>query len=196
MLKVAVTGNIGSGKTTICKVFETLGIPVFYADQQAKKLYYEPEIREKLINQFGNHLFDDDNNLIKTELAKLIFNNTTALEYINSLIHPKVFERFDQWASQQTHKPYCIQEAALTFESGNANRFDKIILVHAPEEQLIERTMKRDESSREQAMSRLSKQLPQSWKMEHAHYCIRNDHSSLVIPQILDIHAALTGNIL
>jgi dephospho-CoA kinase len=193
MLKVAVTGNIGSGKTTVCKVFETLGIPVFYADQEAKKLYHDNEIKAKLINRFGNHLFDKDENLVKSELANIIFNDATALEYVNQLIHPRVFEWFDQWSGQQTHKPYCIQEAALTFESGSYSRFDKIILVYAPEEQLIGRTMKRDGATREQTISRLNKQLPQAWKMERAHYCIHNDQSSLVIPQILEIHKELTG---
>jgi len=188
MLKIAVTGNMGSGKSSVCKVFETLGIPVFYADMEAKKLYTQPEIKSALKNKFGDEIYLPNETLNKQALASIIFNNEEALDFINKLIHPQVYMVFNQWVLKQKNAPYCLQESALIFETGNYRVFDKTILVYAPQEMLIQRIMNRDKSTRKQAIERLSKQMPQDYKKSMADYVLQNDNSTLIIPQILDLH--------
>lgn len=192
MLKIAVTGNMGSGKSSVCKVFETLGIPVFYADQEAKKLYYQKEIKSALQEKFGPGIYLANGSLNTQSLASIIFKDEKALHFINALIHPKVYDRFNQWASEQKSVPYGIMESALVFETGNFKHFDRTILVYAPEEMLIDRITKRDNSTPEQAQERLSKQMPQREKKKLAGFLILNDNSNLMIPQILKLHQELS----
>lgn len=191
MIKVAVTGNIGSGKTAICNVFEVLGIPVFYADKEAKKLYSDPEVLEAIAQQFGPTVFSSDNTLDSRALASVIFSDKKALRFINELIHPRVFEMFDQWCLRQSHAPYCIQEAALIFESESFDKFNRIIVVHAPEELLLQRVVQRDNISFRQARERLNNQIGQSEKISRAHYTLLNDNTQLLIPRILSIDREL-----
>ena len=191
MLKVALTGNMGSGKSVVCKFFEMLEVPVFYADKEAKKLYSNSEILQKIRNLFGNEVFTSDENINKKALANIVFSDKEKLKELNALIHPEVYKMFDQWAKQHKNKPYCMQEAAIVFESGGYKRFDKTILVHAPDEILIERIIKRDGISRHEAMERLKNQMDQEKKKKLACYLLNNDNSILLIPQILDIHKQL-----
>lgn len=187
MIKVAVTGNIGSGKTSICRVFEVLGIPVFYADKEARKLYSDPDILNAIAQELGPEVFTSDHQLDTRALASVIFNNMNALQFINQLIHPRVFEMFDHWCLNQIHAPYCLQEAALIFESGSYEKFSRIIVVHAPEELLIQRVVKRDNIAPGQARDRLNNQMGQSEKISRADYALLNDNTQLLIPQILSI---------
>jgi dephospho-CoA kinase len=191
MLKVAVTGNIGSGKTIICKIFNILGIPVFHADQEAKNLYNDPYIFKQVTDKFGTQILNDEKNISFKALAAIIFKDPDALKFINNLIHPRVYQVFIQWTKLQQHKPYCLQESALVFETGNNKNFDKVILVQAPEQMLAERVMKRDGASYEQVKNRLDKQMNQSIKAERSDFVIINDNKSLVIPQVLNIHESL-----
>ena len=191
MLKVALTGNIGSGKTLICRFFEILGVPVFYADAQAKKLYENKKILLKVKQEFGDEILTSQGNLNKTVLAEKIFTNKENLKKINSIIHPEVSKIFEEWAGNQRNKPYVIQEAAILFETGGYKRFDKSILVYAPEEILIERVMKRDGLSRKEVLNRLQNQMDQEKKKQLADYLILNDNSQLLIPQILKLHQQL-----
>jgi len=191
MLKVALTGNIGSGKTLICRFFEILGVPVFYADAQAKKLYENKNILLKVKQEFGDEILTSQGNLNKTVLAEKIFTNKENLKKINSIIHPEVSKIFEEWAGNQRNKPYVIQEAAILFETGGYKRFDKSILVYAPEEILIERVMKRDGLSRKEVLNRLQNQMDQEKKKQLADYLILNDNSQLLIPQILKLHQQL-----
>lgn len=191
MLKVAVTGNIGSGKSVVCSVFEILGIPVFYADKEAKRLYSDAEVLQKITGKFGTSILKPDNTLDTKALASIIFNDKQALEYVNRLIHPRVFELFRQWSRNQTSAPYCIQEAALIFESGSYNKFDRIIVVHAPEEILLQRVTKRDGIPLGQARGRLNNQMIQTEKISRADYALLNDNSNLIIPRILNIDKEL-----
>ncbi|TVQ11995.1 MAG: dephospho-CoA kinase [Bacteroidetes bacterium] len=195
MRKVAVTGNIGSGKTAICSVFEVLGIPVFYADKEAKKLYADPEVLKKITEKFGTHVVTPNNTLDTRALASIIFNDKKSLEFVNQLIHPRVFELFDQWCLSQSAAPYCMHEAALVYESGSQNLFDHIIVVHAPEEILLDRVIKRDGISMDQARERLNNQMSQTEKISLAHYTLLNDNSDLIIPQILKIDKELRSKI-
>ncbi len=195
MLKVAVTGNMGSGKTTVCRIFESLSIPVFYADAEAKKLYHDLDVLNILVDRFGKRILNENKQLDFKAFGGIIFKDNNSLEFVNQLIHPLVFKKFGQWMQQQIHKPYCIQESALTFETGNYKKMDKTILVTAPDELLISRVMQRDGSTAEQVTERLNRQLPQNEKKKLADYCIVNDNKTLVIPQVLEINNILLGGI-
>ncbi|MFW5687554.1 MAG: dephospho-CoA kinase [Bacteroidota bacterium] len=193
MLRIAVTGNIGSGKSVVCRVFQNLGIPVFYADKEAKQLYNDPDVLQQMTDRFGEKILNNNKQLDTKALAAIIFNNREDLDFVNHIIHPRVFSLFEKWVEGlDSSIPYCIQEAALTFESGSQHRFSKIIVVHAPEEILLQRTMKRDNTTLQQARQRLSNQAGQQWKMDQADFLIQNDGTTPILPQILQIHNKLT----
>jgi len=188
MLKVAVTGGIGSGKSMVCSLFEKIGIPVFYADQVAKMLMNsEPEIREKLIKIFGTGIFDANFKLNRTKFAAIIFNNEKALSTTNEIVHPVVRKEFSRWTELQ-NSPYVIQEAALIFESGQSENFDKIITVSAPVDIRIERVMKRDNITREKVLERIKNQLDEEIKCKQSDFIIVNDSKQMLLPQIINIH--------
>ena len=188
--KVAVTGGIGSGKTTICKVFETLGVPVYYADTQAKRLMdYDPELKAAIAGYFGNDIYIDGT-LDRRKLAEIVFNDKNALAKLNSLVHPVVARDFDCWSAQQTSR-YVIEEAAIVFESGIEHRFDKIILVTAPDDLRIERVCARDNILPETVRQRMKNQWSEEKKIALADYVIHNDSKNMVIPQVLQIHKGI-----
>jgi dephospho-CoA kinase len=193
MLKVAVTGNIGSGKTSVCRVFESLGVPVFYSDTEAKKLYSDPEILQKMVEKFGKGILNQCDGLDTKVFASIIFNDRNALSYVNSIIHPQVYRIFSNWCTLHKDKPWCIMESALVFETGRYKIFDKVILVYAPQEILLKRIAKRDDSSPDDIKKRLDNQTPDKTKLKLADYFIRNDNSELIIPQLLRIHEELTA---
>lgn len=188
MLKIAITGNMGSGKSTICKVFEILGVPVFYADYHAKIFLNKKTCKQQIREKFGKEVFDKKDQIDKKSLAKLIFHDKKKLQQLNAIIHPLVFNKFEQWVNQHKEKPYCIQEAALIFETGNYKRFDQVILVYAPEETLIQRITNRDQISNHDAQARLANQMDQEEKRKMADYVIYNDNTKLLIPQLLELH--------
>jgi len=191
MLKIGLTGNIGSGKTTIAMVFKILGIPVYHADDEAKKLLLLPEIIDKLINKYGNTILT--NNIIdRKKLAALVFTDADALQWLNQLIHPLIKTDFDQWLTSLPDKyNYIIQEAAILFESGFNDYVDKTILITAPENLRMQRVMQRDGVTAELFMQRAAHQWIESRKQKLADYTIVNDDTQLVIPQILDLHQKL-----
>jgi dephospho-CoA kinase len=191
MLKVGITGNIGSGKTTVCKVFETLGISVYYADKEAKKLYRIPKVIEAVKQAFGNHVFDEDNQLIPSSLAKIVFNDTSSLKTLNSIIHPLVLDDLLAWAEKYENESYILYESALLFESGFARHFDKRILVTAPLELMQKRVMHRDHISKEEFMSRANNQMPASEKEVLSDYIINNSEEEALIPQVVNSHKIL-----
>ena len=188
MLKIAITGNMGSGKSTICKVFEILGVPVFYADYHAKIFLNKKTCKQQIREKFGKEVFDKKDQIDKKSLAKLIFHDKKKLQQLNAIIHPLVFNKFEHWVNQHKEKPYCIQEAALIFETGNYKRFDQVILVYAPEETLIQRITIRDQISNHDAQARLANQMDQEEKRKMADYVIYNDNTKLLIPQLLELH--------
>lgn len=191
MLKVAVTGGIGSGKTIVCTVFEKLGIPVFYADNEAKQLMNSNiEIRKKMLKSFDTEIFDDNFQLNRIKFAAIIFNNKEALDTINGIVHPVVKQEFSLWAELQ-HSPYVIQEAAILFESGQEELFDKIITVTAPLEIRIERVISRDNTTKERVFERLNNQMDEEYKCQQSNYVIINDGKKMLLPQILNIHNKL-----
>jgi len=189
MLKVGITGNIGSGKTTVSHIFEVLGVPVFYADTAAKNVMAEDEILIAAIKDaFGDNSYFGDGSLNRKHIAHIVFNDEKELAVLNSIVHPAVFRAFDNWVKQYHDVPYVLKEAALLFESDSYKMCDKTIMVTAPLQMRIQRVAARDGLSEAEIMSRESKQFAEEKKVLLADYVIRNDNTELVIPQVLLLH--------
>lgn len=172
MLKIGLTGGIGSGKTTIAKVFGTLGYPIYFADTEASRLMNTlPEIRNALIQLFGENIYQPGNTLNKQQLATLIFNDAVMLKQVNSIVHPEVIRDFLRW-SQKQQSPFVFFESAILFEAGLENHFDYIICVSADVETRVERVMKRDRIPREKVTERIRNQEPQEEKNKKADFII------------------------
>ncbi len=192
MIKIGLTGGIGSGKTTVAKVFETLGIPVYYADDKARYLMNtNPELKISLIQHFGKEVYKDGK-LDRKYLASVVFNNKEKLELLNSLTHPVTISDAEDWMNKQT-SPYTIKEAALLFESGAAEKLDYIIGVYAPQHIRVKRVMDRDNLPVEEVMKRISRQIDEEMKMKLCNFVIINNDQQLVIPQVLELHKKFIG---
>ncbi len=193
-LKLGITGGIGSGKTSVCRVFNVLGIPVFSADSEAKHIMdNEKNISRELNSIAGRDLYRNGD-LDRVELARLIFNDQNLLKKVNSLVHPVVFEHFKQWQEEQT-APYVIMDAAILFESGGSKLVDKIITVVAPLDERIGRVIKGNRLTREQVMERIRNQLDDDIKIKQSDYVIYNSENDMIIPAILKIHKDLMAQI-
>lgn len=167
MYKIALTGGIGTGKTYLSKHFVQMGVPVFYADDEAKKLYRDPLFVQQLRHLFGEGIFTD-NQLDFKKMAALVFNHPDRLEQLNKLVHPAVMRMFDEWAERQSSKAV-IMESAIIFEGGLTPYFDKIIVADAPLELRIRRILARNpELTRDEVLLRMSRQLPQDEKCRRA----------------------------
>lgn len=195
MLKVGITGGIGSGKTTVCKLFEQLGVPVYYADERAKYLMQHEHYLIDLIKQnFGAEVYDNGGVLNRRLLAEKVFNNTEKLALLNSLVHPAVFRDTERFVEQQQIKnlPYAMKEAALLVETGSYKTLDKLIVVTAPLDLRIQRISERDGASREDILARMRNQLPEEEKLKLADYIITNDKDTEHLKkQVLNIHEQL-----
>lgn len=190
MLKIGITGGIGSGKTTVCKVFETLGIPVFYADTVAKQVMVNDVLLvEGVKSAFGNESYFGDGSLNNKHIAAIVFNNADELAKLNQLVHPAVFRAFDAWQNQiSSDVPYILKEAALLFESGSYQMCDKNVLVTAPLQTKLARVMQRDGVTEAQVKARMDKQFSDEQKISMADYFIENTENSSVILQVLNLH--------
>jgi dephospho-CoA kinase len=189
MLKIGITGNIGSGKTTVSKIFEVLGIPVFYADDEAKKVMINDAILiAELKQSFGAQSYFEDGSLNRKHIAGIVFNNEAELKKLNAIVHPAVFRAFDNWVLRFKNAPYVLKEAALLFESSSYKMCDKSIMVTAPLELRMERVMLRDGFSRDEILNREARQFSEEQKLRLADYVIKNDNTELVIPQVLALH--------
>ena len=189
-LKVAITGNMGSGKTTVCEKFQKLGAAVFNADMQAKGLYTEAMVREAIIKQFGSCMYNADGQLNKEQLAQRIFSDPHALQWIEHLIHPLVRQKYLEWHAQQP-LPYTLYEAAILFEKGMEQQFDKLIYVFAPAWLRVERLKKRDNATEEQLFARMQHQWDDAIKMQRSHYIIYNDEQHMLDQQVSELHERL-----
>lgn len=187
MLKVGLTGGIGSGKSTVAHVFELLGIPVYYADAAAKEIMNtDAALKEAIKKEFGEETYKNDT-LDRSYLASIVFKDKVRLEQLNSLVHPATIRNAESWMQQQT-TPYAIKEAALFFEAGSAGDLDYIIGVYTPKALRIQRTMLRDNTTKEEVEKRMKNQLNEEIKMRLCDYVIKNDEQQLVIPQVLALH--------
>ena len=187
---VGITGGIGSGKTTVTKMFEALGVPVYYADDEAKKLMSSSLIiREALISLLGEETYT--NGILNRKfMADKIFNDKVLLEKANAIIHPQVAEHFQKWVTVQNH-PFVLKEAAILYESGSYKQCDKVILVTAPKETRILRVMERDKVSREEVEARMKNQWEDSEKEELADFILQNDQISDTKKQVKALHRQL-----
>lgn len=190
MIKVGITGGIGSGKSTVCRVFETFGIPVFYADTVAKSIMVTDHILVTGLKEtFGQESYDDSGKLNNKHIAAIVFNDKDQLARLNALVHPAVFRAFDVWIETiPPNTPYILKEAALLFESGSYKLCDKSVLVTAPASVKIKRVMDRDGVSAGQVEARMDKQMSDDEKSKMADFLIRNDGSQSVIHQVLELH--------
>ena len=192
MLKVGITGGIGSGKTTVCKVFETLGIPIYYADDRAKFLMNTDEfLVTEITKLFGEQAYLSKGELNRPHLASIAFSDKNILQKLNALVHPVVHQDSENWFLEQKNVPYVLKEAALHFETGGYKMLDKMITVFAPKEMRIERVMKRDNRTVEEVEARINNQMPDSEKVRLADFVIYNDGSQSLIQQIYRIHKVL-----
>ncbi|MBN2521692.1 MAG: dephospho-CoA kinase [Bacteroidales bacterium] len=191
MLKIGITGGIGSGKSTVCKIFSVLGIPVFHADERAKNLIDNNRgIRNEIIREFGPDSFV--NGIYNTGyISKVVFTRKEKLHKLNSIIHPFVAEDFSQWVKAYEYAKYILEEAAILFESGADQFLDYIIVVNAPLDLRIRRIMNRDGISREMVLQRMKNQFPADNILPLADWIIENDEKHLILPQILSIHDQL-----
>lgn len=187
MLKIGLTGGMGSGKSTVAKVFEILNVPVYYADAASKRLYHtNATLMADLKKHFGKDIYTN-NELNRAKLAELVFSNEEQLALLNKLVHPPTIKDAQHWMQQQT-APYILKEAALLFESGSVRELDYVVGVQAPQELRITRVMERDGTTRDAVLARMNRQLDERIKMKLCDFIIYNDEQHLVVPQVLSLH--------
>src|SRR5678809_933211 len=192
VLRLGLTGGIGSGKSTVAQIFEVLGIPVYYADIAAKKIMNEDEgLRSAITNIFGEHAYTN-NILDRKYLSSLVFSDPPKLQQLNALVHLATKKDSEAWMQQQT-SPYAIHEAALIFEAKVSDRLDLVIGVSSPIELRIKRATERDKVSREEVLKRMEQQLDEEVKMSKCDFVLINDEQQLLIPQVLTLHEKITG---
>jgi len=188
MFIVGLTGGIGSGKTLISNIFEIFGVPVFYADPEARLLMDQDQvIRESLIDRFGKDIYGTGN-LDRKKLASIVFHDKNSLKYLNSIVHPAVRKKFDNWVKEKSDHGYLIEEAAILLESGGSDRFDMVITVSSPVDLRISRVMRRDNVTKDDVIRRMKNQFSEEERNQLADAVIINDGTELVIPQVLRLH--------
>lgn len=189
MLKIGITGGIGSGKTTVCKVFEAIGIPIYYADDRAKYLMqHDKKLVKQIIKLLGEESYDINGQLNRPYISNIVFNNKLKLKKLEALVHPAVYEDGNKWHAKQKNVPYTLKEAALLFENGSYKKLDKTITVYAPKAMRIKRVMKRDKVTRKAVLARMKNQMLDREKRELADYVIKNDCRHPLIMQVMTIH--------
>ena len=190
MKKIGITGNIGSGKTYVCNAFQTIGIPVFYSDEETKSLYLLPEIKRIITNRFGDDAYLDNGLLNKSQLSKILFNNKAELTFVEGLLYPELNKRFQTWCEEQD-SPYVLFESALIFEKEIGILFDKIILISAPEEIRKQRVIQRDNCSPESFLSRARLQQNEVLNIGRADFVITNDGVRDIFSQVRSIDSQI-----
>ena len=190
MLRIGLTGGIGSGKTTVAKIFELLQVPVYYADEASKKLYHtDPDLMREIKKHFGDAVYEGSM-LNRSKLAAVVFADPKKLDLLNELVHPPTIRDAEAWMREQK-APYIIKEAALIFESGSASGLDYVIGVRTPQHLRIKRVMDRDGTDREQVLARMRRQIDEEIKMRLCDFIIENNEQVLLIPQVLQLHQHL-----
>ncbi len=188
MLKVGLTGGIGSGKTTVASVFNKLGIPIFYADLEARKLMeHSHDLIHSIKSFFGEEAYIGKV-LNRKFLSGIVFSDPTKLKKLNQITHPAVHQQFEKWSAEHKDAPYLIEEAALLFESGAAKYFDYIVLIIAPLEIRIDRVVRRDGIKHEEVRSRIASQMSDEERIPLSDFLIFNDEQSMVVNQVMAFH--------
>ncbi len=190
MKRIGITGNIGSGKSLVCKIFNHLGINTFFSDEETKKLYLLPDIKEQILNYFNDEVYFKDGTLNKKLLSYHLFRNHKALQFIEEILYPKLNATFDKWCERQTTN-YVLFESAILFEKKFSDQFEKIIFVSAPEDIRLQRTMLRDRCNEENVRARMRLQWDEDTKKAESDFIIFNDGDKMLIPQVLEIHKIL-----
>ena len=190
--RIGITGNIGSGKSLVCKIFNHLGIGTFHSDEETKKLYFLPDIKKEIVGRFGEEVYFSDGNLNKKLLSYHLFKNAEALQFIESLLYPKLNQVFEEWCEKQT-SAYVLFESAILFEKSFDKQFDKIIFVSAPEDIRVQRAMLRDDCDEENVRSRMRLQWDEETKTSRSDYIINNDGIEMLIPQVMEINDRILG---
>lgn len=187
MLKVGITGGIGSGKSVVCKVLQTLGHPVFDADHESKSLLTDPEIRSKVIDLLGPSAYLPSGAPDRHRIASMVFPNPELLEQLNTILHPAVLKKFNQWVKEHQTAPLLFKEAAIMFESGSNRQLDLVVGVTAPESLRIKRVMQRDGKSEQAVRGIMKRQLPQDEMARKCEALLVNDEQTPLLPQILTL---------
>jgi len=190
MICVGLTGSIGSGKSYVASLFEKMGIPVFHADAVSREQLGNSEVKEVLVRHFGAEILAATGEIDRKVLAGRVFTDDAELKFLNTILHPKVKELFDEWLREQS-SPYIIHEAAILYESGFDRYFDKIIAVIAPRDVCISRVITRDGVKPEQVEERMLHQWQPEKVADLADYVITNDGDTPVVPQVMEIHRQL-----
>lgn len=194
IIRLGITGGIGGGKSTVCKVFAVLGIPIFYSDAEASKIMNTDESLMSAINSVVGEDMYLSGSLDRALLAKYVYNDENLLQQINQLVHPAVFENFVSWSNTQD-APYAIVEAAILFESGMYKYVDKVATVTAPVEERIDRVITRNGKTREQVLQIMKNQMDDETKIKMSDYVINNSEKDMVIPVVLKIHEDLINHL-
>ena len=192
-IQIGITGGIGSGKSVVAKIFSSLGMSIYDADSQAKKVMLQPDLKDAIRNEFGVECYDGLGNLDRKFLANQVFGFPERLEKLNSLVHPRVAEDYKQWLDHHRREHYVLKEAALLFETGGAGKLDKIIVVTAPEKLRIKRVQTRDHRSEKEINDIIHRQWPEEKSIAKADYVILNDDRHAVMPQVIKLHELFLG---
>lgn len=188
MLRIGVTGGMGSGKTTVCRIFETLGIKVYNADSETKTLYAtDPAMQDFIRDTFGESLITSEGPDLK-KLGTLVFNDPKALATLNAFVHPRIFSHYEIWCGLHEKEPYTIKEAAILFESGSNKHVHKVIAVLAPEALRISRIRERDGMPEQDILNRMARQLSNEDLESRCDYIIHNDETQSLVEQVMPLH--------
>ncbi|MEO6301942.1 MAG: dephospho-CoA kinase [Bacteroidia bacterium] len=188
---IGLTGGIGSGKSTVAKLFEIIGCAVFYSDTVAKEIYFNNDIKEQVTELLGKEAYISENEINKKYISSKIFSDTILLHKLNSIIHPAVIKQFEIFKNENKNK-LVIKETALLFEAKLEAQVDKIIVVAAKDDLRIKRVMERDGLSKEEVLNKMKAQIPQEEKIQRSDFVINNDEEEFLISQVLAIHKKLS----
>ncbi len=190
---VGITGGIGSGKTTVCKIFRLLGVPVFYADDEAKKLYDDKKIKSKVVKLFGKKVLEKGNKIDKKKLAEIVFSDKKLLVKLNGIIHPEVRKRFIAWTKKQKGNKYVIKEAAIMIESGANKDLNYLVSINSPKDLRINRILNKNIMNIAAINKRLKEQMSDREREKYSDAVIYNDDTHSLIEQVLKLHTKLSG---
>jgi len=192
MLKVGITGGMGSGKSTVCNILKNLGVPVFSSDDVGKMLLNNDDyLKSQIKKKFDSDMYTSSGTIDRERMARLVFNNPDELKKLNELVHPRVKAEFDSWCKKNEKKPYVVKEAAILFETDHHKELDKMVTVFCPKEERIRRIIKRDEVTKESVEKRMLHQYSDAERNALADFIIMNDGNEELLPQVKELHELL-----